>query len=89
MNSAETRIRKIIRKSKSLNQLLHDNRDGLMKLFNDYKRPTFSLNQAHRLFNTSGAPYQITLDANKPSLIGDLPGYGTVWYNPDGIANII
>ena len=23
------------------------------------------------------------------SLIGDLPGYGTVWYNPDGIANII
>jgi hypothetical protein len=22
-------------------------------------------------------------------LVGDLPGYGTVWYNPEGVANIL
>mgnify|MGYP003502657285 CR=1 FL=1 len=23
------------------------------------------------------------------NMIGDLPGYGTVWYHPNGIANIL
>jgi Reverse transcriptase (RNA-dependent DNA polymerase)/Zinc knuckle len=27
--------------------------------------------------------------STKTTLIGDLPGYGTVWYNPEGIANIL
>jgi Reverse transcriptase (RNA-dependent DNA polymerase)/Zinc knuckle len=27
--------------------------------------------------------------ATKTTLVGELPGYGTVWYNPNGIANII
>ena len=30
-----------------------------------------------------------TAGVTKPNLIGDLPGYGTVWYHPDGIANIL
>ena len=30
-----------------------------------------------------------TAGVAKTNLIGDLPGYGTVWYHPDGIANIL
>ena len=30
-----------------------------------------------------------TTGVAKTNLIGDLPGYGTVWYHPDGIANIL
>ena len=30
-----------------------------------------------------------TTSVAKTNLIGDLPGYGTVWYHPDGIANIL
>ena len=43
MNSQVTSIRQIIRKSKQLNQLLHDNRESLMKIYNDYKKPSFCL----------------------------------------------
>lgn len=27
--------------------------------------------------------------STRTTMIGDLPGYGTVWYNPDGVANIL
>ena len=30
-----------------------------------------------------------TAGVAKTNLVGDLPGYGTVWYHPDGIANIL
>ena len=30
-----------------------------------------------------------TAGVAKTNLIGDLPGYGTVWYHPNGIANIL
>ena len=30
-----------------------------------------------------------TTGVAKTNLVGDLPGYGTVWYHPDGIANIL
>ena len=30
-----------------------------------------------------------TTGVAKTNLIGDLPGYGTVWYHPNGIANIL
>ena len=30
-----------------------------------------------------------TADVAKTNLIGDLPGYGTVWYHPNGIANML
>ena len=30
-----------------------------------------------------------TAGVAKTNFIGDLPGYGTVWYHPDGIANIL
>jgi hypothetical protein len=30
-----------------------------------------------------------TAGTTKINLIGDLPGYGTVWYLPGGIANIL
>ena len=30
-----------------------------------------------------------TVGVAKTNLIGDLPGYGTVWYHPGGIANIL
>ena len=30
-----------------------------------------------------------TAGVAKSNLVGDLPGYGTVWYHPDGIANIL
>ena len=36
-NSKILKIRKVIRDSKPLNQLLFDNRDGLRKLFKDAK----------------------------------------------------
>jgi hypothetical protein len=28
-------------------------------------------------------------DSRTTKLVGDLPGYGTVWYDPKGIANIL
>ena len=30
-----------------------------------------------------------TAGVAKTNFIGDLPGYGTIWYHPDGIANIL
>ena len=30
-----------------------------------------------------------TAGVTRTNLVGDLPGYGTVWFHPDGIANIL
>jgi hypothetical protein len=30
-----------------------------------------------------------TAGVTTPRMVGDLPGYGEVWYHPDGIANIL
>ena len=30
-----------------------------------------------------------TAEVTRTNLVGELPGYGTVWFHPDGIANIL
>jgi hypothetical protein len=45
------------------------------------------------LRNIREIPYHLDLNCNagtrRTNTVGDLPGYGTVWYDPGGISNIL